>query len=95
MTVNLVIDQIPAGQQAIIELRARVDNNAFAQEAVSFDNSASYTYADSPTGLPNNAGSSGLTGTPISITEPLVAVAKAVANMTKSRSARCGGYITL
>ena len=81
--VNLVIDQIPAGQQAIIELRARVENNAFAQEAVSVENSASYTYANSPAGLPNNAGSSGLTGTPISIIEPLISVVKSVANDTK------------
>jgi len=81
-TVNLVIDQIPAGQQAVIELRARVDNNVAANAGINFNNVASYTYADSSGGLANNAGSD-TTVNALNITEPVVAVTKAVANTTK------------
>jgi uncharacterized repeat protein (TIGR01451 family)/fimbrial isopeptide formation D2 family protein len=81
-TVNLVISQIPAGQQAIIELRARVGNNVAANAGLNFNNSASYTYADSPGGLANNAGSD-ITVNLLNIVEPVVAVTKAVANITK------------
>jgi len=80
--VELVIDQIPAGQQAVIELRARVDNNASANAGVNFNNTASYTYANVPAGLPVLGGSD-VTVNALSITEPLVAVNKAVTNTTK------------
>lgn len=81
-TINLVIDQIPAGQQAVIELRARVDNNLSANAGVNFQNSASYTYANSPGGLANNAGSD-ITVNALTIIEPVVTVGKTVANVTK------------
>ncbi len=76
--VNLTIAQIPAGEQAIIELRARVANNASANAGVSFANSASYTYADSMGGTAISGGSDA-TDTPLTIVEPSVAVSKSVA----------------
>ncbi len=76
--VNLTIAQIPAGEQAIIELRARVANNASANAGVSFANSASYTYADSMGGTAISGGSDA-TDTPLTVVEPSVAVSKSVA----------------
>lgn len=73
--VNLVIAQIPAGQQAIIQLTARVANNTAANAGVSFQNSASYTYATSPTGGAINGGSASTTNA-LTIVEPLVTVNK-------------------
>ncbi len=81
-TVNLVIAQIPAGQQAIIELRARVANNVAANAGVNFNNTASYSYADASGGLVNNAGSD-ITVNSLNIVEPVVTVTKDVANITK------------
>ncbi len=75
--VNLTIAQIPAGQQAIIELHARVANNTSANAGVSFANSASYTYATSLGGAPINGGSDA-TDTLLTIVEPSVAVTKSV-----------------
>ena len=80
--VNLVIGQIPAGQQAIIELHARVDNNANANAGVSFINTAAYTFANTPAGVPINGGSDNTTST-LNIVEPLLTVAKSVVNLTK------------
>jgi len=80
--VTMVISQIPAGQQAVIELRARVANNVDANAGDSFNNSTSFTYADSPGGTTNNVPGSGATATPLTIIEPVVAVAKTVANIT-------------
>jgi fimbrial isopeptide formation D2 family protein/uncharacterized repeat protein (TIGR01451 family) len=75
--VTLTIAQIPAGQQAIIELHARVANNTSANAGVSFANSASYTYATSLGGAPISGGSDA-TDTPLRIVEPNVAVTKSV-----------------
>lgn len=43
--MNATIPQIPAGQQATIELRVRVRNIATAQQGVLVSNTVSYTYA--------------------------------------------------
>jgi uncharacterized repeat protein (TIGR01451 family)/fimbrial isopeptide formation D2 family protein len=91
-TISMVIDQIPAGQTAIIELRARVDNNAAANASVNFNNSASYTYANSPGGLAINAGSD-ITVNALSIVEPLVAVVKTVTNTTKAGAPDAGDIL--
>jgi uncharacterized repeat protein (TIGR01451 family)/fimbrial isopeptide formation D2 family protein len=69
--VSLTIARIPAGQQAIITLRTRVDNNEQAN-AVSFANTASYTYA----GMPEDS-VTGATSGPLTVVEPLLTVAKA------------------
>ncbi|VAW51072.1 Conserved repeat domain protein [hydrothermal vent metagenome] len=79
--VNLVIPQILAGEQAIIELRARVDNNVNANAGVAFSNIANYTFANSPGGVPINGGSDNTAST-LTIIEPVIAVAKTVANVT-------------
>ena len=80
--VNLVIPQILAGQQARIELRARVDNTVLANAGNAFVNTATYTFANTPTGVPILGGSD-TTASTLSIIEPVLAVAKSVANVTK------------
>jgi fimbrial isopeptide formation D2 family protein/uncharacterized repeat protein (TIGR01451 family) len=75
--VTLTIAQIPAGQQAIIELRTRVANNTAANAGLSFANSASYTYATSLGGAPISGGSDA-TDTLLRIVEPSIAVTKSV-----------------
>ncbi len=71
--VSLIIAQIPAGQQAVITLTARVANNTTANAGFSFTNTASYTY----TGIPAGAVTSGTSG-PLTIVEPSVTVDKTV-----------------
>ncbi|MDF1526735.1 MAG: isopeptide-forming domain-containing fimbrial protein [bacterium] len=44
------VAQIPEGQQVVIEVSARVRNVLTAQQGVAVDNTASYTYANSPGG---------------------------------------------
>jgi uncharacterized repeat protein (TIGR01451 family)/fimbrial isopeptide formation D2 family protein len=72
--MNVLIPQIPAGQQATIELRARVRNILSAQQGVQVSNTASYTYAVSPGGT----AVAPLASAPATFTivEPTVAVAK-------------------
>ena len=77
--VNLGIAQIPAGQQAVIELRTRVDNTASSNAGSSFTNTARYTFADTAGGGQNDGGTSPATAA-ISIVEPLVTLGKAVIN---------------
>jgi uncharacterized repeat protein (TIGR01451 family)/fimbrial isopeptide formation D2 family protein len=48
--LNIAITEIPAGQQAVIELRTRVGNLISAQQGVAINNTASYTYANSSGG---------------------------------------------
>jgi uncharacterized repeat protein (TIGR01451 family)/fimbrial isopeptide formation D2 family protein len=43
-SVNLTLDPIPAGQQAVITLRTRVADNSTALAGYAFDNAASYVY---------------------------------------------------
>ena len=70
--MNAVIPQIPAGQQATIELRTRVRNLMTAQQGLQVSNTASYTYATSPGGTPKAA----LVSAPATFTiiEPTLAV---------------------
>ncbi|MDP1635128.1 MAG: isopeptide-forming domain-containing fimbrial protein [Gallionellaceae bacterium] len=79
--VSITIPSIGAGQQAIIELRARVANNASANAGTTFDNTASYGYPLTLSGPLVNMGSS-TTGTPIRIVEPLGTLGKSVSNLT-------------
>ena len=72
--MNVTIPQIPAGQQATIELRVRVRNLATAQQGVAVSNTASYTYAKTAGGtvvapLVSPAAT-------FTIVEPTIAVAK-------------------
>jgi hypothetical protein len=48
--MNVLVPQIPAGQQATIELRTRVRNLLSAQQGLQVSNTVSYTYATSPGG---------------------------------------------
>ena len=84
--MNVLIPQIPAGQQATIELRARVRNILSAQQGVQVSNTASYTYAVSPGGT----AVAPLASAPATFTivEPTVAVAK-----TGDKTGASGGDI--
>ncbi|MBB3059625.1 DUF11 domain-containing protein [Microbulbifer rhizosphaerae] len=79
-SLDLRIDLLPAGTQAQIEIRARVGNNTNAQAGHSFENAASYTYAetDGGTAVDGGAGSAAT----LTIVEPELTLAKTVANQT-------------
>ncbi|UCB54823.1 MAG: DUF11 domain-containing protein [Thiotrichales bacterium] len=79
--VSLSFAQIPAGQQAVIELRARVANNASANAGTSFTNTAGYTYAISAGGAVI-VGGTATTANSLTIVEPLVSINKSVVNLT-------------
>jgi uncharacterized repeat protein (TIGR01451 family)/fimbrial isopeptide formation D2 family protein len=79
--VSLSFAQIPAGQQAVIELRARVANNTDADAGTSFSNTASYTYAITAGGAAI-AGGTATTPTSLTIVEPQLAINKSVVNLT-------------
>jgi uncharacterized repeat protein (TIGR01451 family)/fimbrial isopeptide formation D2 family protein len=80
--VSITIPNIAAGQQAVIELRALVANNASANAGTTFDNTASYGYPLTLGGPLVQMGSS-TTGLPIRIVEPLGTLGKAVNNLTQ------------
>ncbi len=80
--LRLVVDNIPAGQQAIIEVRARVANNASADSLVSFNNSSTYTYAASPAGATINVPGVGVTAIPLNIVEPALTSLVTAINLT-------------
>ena len=86
--VNLGIATIPAGEQVIITLTARVANNAQANAGVSFTNTASYTYTNIPAGLDTSSTSGAVT-----IVEPLLAIAKTVANVSNPGAAPIVGDV--
>jgi uncharacterized repeat protein (TIGR01451 family)/fimbrial isopeptide formation D2 family protein len=88
VNVNLGIGSIPAGEQVIITLTARVANNAQANAGVSFTNTASYTYANIPAGLDTSS-----TSGPVTIVEPLLAIAKTAVNMSNPGAAPNAGDI--
>lgn len=90
--MNISIDEIPAGQQAVIELRVRVQNIATAQEGVSINNTASYTYAyvDSGTTQPALSSTDIVT---INIIEPLINIAKTVVNQTNPGNPAIAGDV--
>jgi uncharacterized repeat protein (TIGR01451 family)/fimbrial isopeptide formation D2 family protein len=50
---------IPAGQQAVFQVRARVRNVPGAQQSIAINNTASYTYANTPGGATQPALASG------------------------------------
>lgn len=79
--VNLRIDTIPANQSAVIQLRARVVNSASVNAGDSFNNTTQYTYANTPGGVTINGGAA-TTPAPLRIIEPLLVLAKIVANTT-------------
>ena len=72
-TLTWSLGTIPAGQQAVITLTARVDNNTSANAGTSVTNTASYTYTSIPAGSVTSGTSGALT-----IVEPSVTIAKTV-----------------
>jgi uncharacterized repeat protein (TIGR01451 family)/fimbrial isopeptide formation D2 family protein len=88
VNVNLGIGSIPAGEQVIITLTARVASNAQANAGVSFTNTASYTYTTIPAGLDTSS-----TSGPVTIVEPLLAIAKTAVNMSNPGAAPNAGDI--
>ncbi|MGB9081565.1 MAG: isopeptide-forming domain-containing fimbrial protein, partial [Desulfuromonadaceae bacterium] len=80
-TLTLSLGTIPAGQQAVITLTARVANNDQANAGTIVTNTASYTYTNMPAGSVTSGGSG-----PLTIIEPSVAIATSV-NPTSPASA--------
>ncbi len=78
--MNIAISEIPAGQQAVIELHTRVRNVLGAQQGVAINNTASYTYANSPGGITQPALTSGTVT--VNIVEPNIATITKSANPT-------------
>jgi large repetitive protein len=90
--ISLGVGQIPIGQQVVIELRARVANNAEANAGVSFSNVASYTYAETAGGE-TLLGGSGATPEPLTIVEPLITIDKSAANLSNPDEAPAAGDV--
>ena len=78
--IELAMDLLPAGTRAQFEIRARVANNATAQEGYGFDNVASFTYAATDGGTPVDGGAG--TADTLTIVEPQLSATKVVANQT-------------
>jgi uncharacterized repeat protein (TIGR01451 family)/fimbrial isopeptide formation D2 family protein len=88
--VSLGIASIPAGQQAVITLRARVANNAAATAGTSIANTASYTWAGMPPGTVTAS-----TSAPVTLVEPLVSVATAASTTTPAAGSLLTYTVTL
>ena len=80
-TVRLGITYIPALQNAVIQITARVANNVNANAGVSFANTTTYDYAYTSGGATVNGGVIS-TADSLKIVEPLLALAKSVLNTT-------------
>ena len=85
--IDFEIDLIEAGEQAVIDVVVRVDNNATAQNTlVPFNNTASYTFADTDGGSAIIAASD-TTINPLRIVEPeLTLNNKACINITRGNN---------
>ncbi len=102
--VRIGIDLLPvmAGitQQAVFNIRARVNNDANTNALLpvptpAFGNLASYTFTDTDGGNTINGGSAATPGVDdISIVEPVLAVAKSVVNTTKPGPPDAGDKLT-
>jgi uncharacterized repeat protein (TIGR01451 family)/fimbrial isopeptide formation D2 family protein len=89
--LRLSLDLIPAGKQAVIEVRTRLRNLAGANSGVAFTNTATYTYAETPGGPALGGGSD--TTAPIRIVEPLLSLVKTVDNITAPGAPPQAGHI--
>ena len=74
------VANIPAGQQTVFRVRARVRNVLGAQQGVAISNTASSTYANSPGGVPQPAQTSGTVT--LHIVEPHITTITKSANPT-------------
>jgi len=86
--VSLEVANIPAGQQVIISLTARVLNNDVANAGLSFTNTAEYTYTEMPDGVDTAS-----TSAPLTIVEPAITLAKSVTNVSDPGQAPTAGDI--
>ncbi|MGE0081227.1 MAG: SdrD B-like domain-containing protein [Thiohalomonadaceae bacterium] len=90
--VRLELGSLPALTQVTVLLRARVANNDFANAGVSFGNTASYTFANTPGGAAI-AGGSATTAETLKIVEPRLTLAKGVENLTSPGNPPRAGHI--
>jgi len=89
--VSLSIPQIPAGSQAVIELRARLRNIDSVNAGLTFTNTALYTFSDAPGGASQGGGSD--TTAAIRIVEPSLVLTKSVLNVTDPGNPPQAGHI--
>jgi len=75
--LTMGVGNIPAGDQVIITVTARIKNTETAQAGDSFTNMASYRYV----GIPDDLVTSSTSG-PVTVVEPSVSVGKSVNNLT-------------
>src|SRR5512141_113689 len=68
------VDQIPAGQQAVFQVRARVRNVLGAQQGVTINNTAFYTYSNTSGGTTQPAQASGIVT--LHVVEPQITITK-------------------
>jgi len=78
--LRFAIDTIPAGQQAVIEVRARLLNGAGANAGGTISNTAIFTFANAPSGPPTGGGSGAAPD--FRIVEPSMILAKSVENLS-------------
>lgn len=90
--INLSIALIPAGQQAIIEVRGRVDNTVLANGGNVFTNTANYTFAEIAGGA-QIAGGNATTATSVTVVEPLLTLGKIVVNTSNPGQPPIAGNI--
>lgn len=82
--VRIAIDEMPPNEQAVINITARVNNDAVTNTATTpFANTVGYFFAASDGGVQTDAGTATTAALDdLSIIEPQLALAKAVANQT-------------
>lgn len=91
---NVVLNLGDVFEQAVIDLRVRVNNNVSANAGVLIDNTAAYSYGHTSGGVPVNGGSVTTTvGERQLVVEPVVALVKSVANVTNPGVAPKGGDV--
>ncbi len=91
---NVVLNLGDVFEQAVVDLRVRVNNNVSANAGVLIDNTAAYTYGYTSGGVPVNGGS--VTTTVLErqlLVEPVVALLKSVVNVTNPGVAPKGGDV--
>lgn len=81
---SVLLDLGDVPNQAVVDLHVRVDNSTVSNAGVLIDNTATFTYAVTSGGVAINGGAANtVVGDRQKIVEPLVALSKTVANITK------------
>lgn len=89
--MNIGITEIPPGQQAIIELHARVRNVLSAQDVAAIDNTVSYTYANAA-GAPAEPAQSSTQLVTVNIVEPNIGTFTKTADKTSATAGEIVRY---